>query len=72
MKCTHCKADLVPHEVSGTVKEGALHCYACGCCFLKDGKTPREGVPVCAQAPVEEAAPAAPEPDEDEPKRGRK
>lgn len=49
MNC-HCGAALTPHEGTGA-KLGALHCYECNCCFQKDGKTPREGVPQCAQAP---------------------
>lgn len=63
MNCIHCKTELVPHE-GGGAKRGALHCYNCGCCFVSDGKTPREGMPVCelAQAPAVEAAPVAPEP----------
>lgn len=70
MNCPHCKSALVPHE-GGGAKKDAQHCYSCGCCFLADGKTPREGVPVCnlAQAPVEETvtAPAEPEPEEEAP-----
>jgi hypothetical protein len=58
MKCVHCKTDLTPHE-GGGAKQGALHCYGCDCCFTADGKTPREGVPVCDRAGVkEEAEPA--------------
>lgn len=73
MKC-HCKSELTPHDAIAGVKVGALHCYGCGCCFLSDGKTPREGVPVCALAaaavseeeapPVEQQSEApAPEPE---------
>lgn len=65
MKCTHCKYPLEPHDTEYGAKRGALHCAGCGCCFQADGKTPREGVPVCdlASAPAKAAAPAA----EDEP-----
>jgi len=65
MNCAHCGSELVPHEGTGA-KEGALHCYGCGCCFVADGVTPREGVPICAlvQAPAVKAAPAEPEPAE--------
>jgi hypothetical protein len=71
-KCPHCQAELVDHDTFAPKTGGALHCFACGCCFLLDGKTLREGVPICAlaQAPVAEAAvPAEPEPapEEDEP-----
>lgn len=61
MKCEHCKTALTPHETAFGAKRGALHCGGCGCCFLSDGKTPRDGVPVCdqARAPV---SPAEPEP----------
>lgn len=67
MNCPHCKTELTPHEVDeGLAKYGALHCDGCGCCFQADGETPREGVPVCAQEPVEEAeldeTPATPAP----------
>jgi hypothetical protein len=48
MKCKHCKSALIEHEG----KDGALHCNACGCCFLKDGETLRPGHPQCTAAPT--------------------
>ena len=78
MKCPHCKVELTPHEGTGA-KEGALHCYECGCCFLSDGQTPREGVPMCERAQVKQTSPSvepepAPEPEEEpkKPTRSRK
>lgn len=67
MACPHCGTALRPHDAEYGAKRGALHCDACGCCFLADGVTPREGVPLCviaaeSQAPVEETASVEPEP----------
>lgn len=61
MTC-HCSAELTPHDAEFGVKKGALHCFACGCCFLPDGVTHREGVPLCAQAEASPASEPQPEP----------
>lgn len=52
MNCAHCKTELTPHDAESGAKKDAMHCYGCGCCFLSDGVTPREGVPLCVQAGV--------------------
>lgn len=81
MNCPHCDSRLTPHE-GGGAKEGALHCYVCGCCFLADGTTSRPGTPVCALAEIAAEEMAVPkqevESDDDEtitttttPRRGR-
>lgn len=44
-KCDHCGSELIEHE--GGLKDGALHCNECGCCFELDGKTIRDGHPAC-------------------------
>jgi len=65
MNC-HCGTTLTPHDAEFGVKKGALHCFACGCCYLPDGVTHREGVPLCAQAEVPEpsaSVPAEPQPE---------
>lgn len=50
MNCPHCDTELRQHgDNEGASKAGAYHCDGCGCCF-SDGKTPREGTPVCALA----------------------
>ena len=61
MRCTHCRSELREHGPGA--KQGALHCDGCGCCFLADGKTPREGVPVCDLAQEAPTSPATPEPE---------
>ena len=45
MNCPHCDTELLRHE-EGEL-ESDQHCNGCGCCFLKDGKTPRPGHPEC-------------------------
>lgn len=47
MKC-HCGALLQDHDDFAPKSGGGLHCFGCGCCFRLDGKTPREGVMMCA------------------------
>jgi hypothetical protein len=49
MTC-HCGGILVDHDTFAPKRDGAFHCFTCGCCFLPDGRTHREGVPKCAQA----------------------
>ncbi len=60
MNCPHCKTELIEHVGTGGAKEGAQHCFGCGCCFEANGKTARKGVPVCVLAkdvPEEETKP---------------
>lgn len=54
MKCLHCRGELVEHV--GGLKDTMLHCNACGCCFLADGKTLRPGHPACAPAATKDDA----------------
>lgn len=49
MNCPHCGARLELHDREG-IHGGERHCNTCGCCFENDGKTPREGHPICAVA----------------------
>jgi len=70
MKCPHCDTELTPHDAQTGVKVGAQHCNGCGCCFLSDGQTPREGVPMCERAQVKQTSPSAePEPAPEPPAR---
>jgi hypothetical protein len=40
MNCPHDGNSLEEH-LTGASKAGRQHCYDCGCCFEKDGKTVR-------------------------------